>query len=86
MIILVDPDGVCPFCKLEWNECACEEPEPEPVRCVECGMPLLYCECDKRILEEEILADQDAAAQAAEEVGAFDPEKDEPFDPRLGER
>lgn len=50
---MVDPDGVCPFCKLEWNECACEEPEAEPVVCVECGMPLLYCECDVKILEEE---------------------------------
>jgi len=43
----------CPWCKLEWTECACEEPEPEPVRCVECGMPVFLCECDKGILEEE---------------------------------
>ena len=53
MIVMVDPDGPCPFCKLEWSECTCEEPEPEPVRCVECGMPLFLCECDVRILEEE---------------------------------
>ena len=43
----------CPWCKLEWSECACEEPEPEPVRCVECGMPVFLCECDVKILEEE---------------------------------
>lgn len=50
---MADPDSVCPFCQLEWSECACEEPEPEPAVCVECSMPLLYCECDVRILEEE---------------------------------
>jgi hypothetical protein len=44
---------LCPFCKFSLDECACEEPEAEPVRCVECGMPLLYCECDVKILEEE---------------------------------
>jgi hypothetical protein len=73
VIIMVDPDGVCPFCKLEWAECACEEPEAEPVRCVECGMPLLYCECDVKILEEEdaIAADQDAAAQREDEKHAW---------------
>jgi hypothetical protein len=43
----------CPWCKLPLSECACEEPEPEPVRCAECGAPLFDCECDKRILEEE---------------------------------
>jgi len=46
-------DTLCPWCKLPLVECACEEPEPEPVRCVECGMPVFLCECDKRILEEE---------------------------------
>lgn len=53
---MVDPDGVCPFCKLEWAECACEEPEfggEGPVRCLECGRPLFDCVCDERILEEE---------------------------------
>ena len=43
----------CPWCKLPLVECACEEPEPEPVRCVECGAPLFDCVCDERILEEE---------------------------------
>jgi len=46
-------DTLCPFCKLTLVECACSEPEPEPVRCVECGMPVFLCECDVKILEEE---------------------------------
>ena len=46
-------EDTCPWCKLPFIECACEEPEPEPVRCVECGMPLFLCECDVKILEEE---------------------------------
>jgi hypothetical protein len=51
-------DDICPFCKLEWAECACEEPSAaqgdfEDVICTECGKSLFECDCDVRILEEE---------------------------------
>jgi hypothetical protein len=66
-LAMIDPDSVCPFCKLEWAECACEEPdeggadaytsdEAESMldaRCRECGKTLLDCDCDVKILEEE---------------------------------
>lgn len=53
--LMIDPDSVCPFCHLEWAECACEDPpeQLEDVLCHECGRNLNDCDCDERILEEE---------------------------------
>jgi len=53
--LMIDPDSVCPFCHLEWAECACEDPpeQLEDVLCHDCGRNLNDCDCDVRILEEE---------------------------------